>query len=402
MLAAIFPIYFNTVLGQNTLGLQLKGYAASFVMLLSAISCPVLGTIGDCRGMKKRLWAVFVFTGAGLTLCLSFVNTWQLLLAGYILSNLAYNCAVLFYDSFLTDVTTPERMHRVSTWAFAIGYLGGGVMLLILSVILMAMNGISNPESVKIAFALTAAWWIIFSLPMMIRVKQTHSSDKSIKEVTHNLFFQLRGTIISIINNKGLLFFILAYFFYIDGVGTVITMATSYGNTLGLSSTLMIAALLTTQIVAVPFSILFGKLASKFSAVRLITVAIGVYICICIIAFYMGYSIETSGAGITYDSAINHGQILFWVMAGMVGMVQGGIQALSRSQFGQMVPRERSNEYFGFFSIFSRFASILGPFLMALTTGITGRSSFGILSVIILFIAGGALLLSGRKHINAL
>jgi UMF1 family MFS transporter len=178
-------------------------------------------------------------------------------------------------------------------------------------------------------------------------------------------------------------------------------MATSYGSTLGLNSTLMIVAILTTQIVAVPFSILFGRLADRFSAIRMISIAIVVYILICVLGFYMGHSIESAVPNSpAYHAAISQGQVLFWTMAGMVGAVQGGIQALSRSQFGRMVQGERSNEYFGFFNIFNRFASILGPLLMALVTTITGRSSDGILSLVILFIIGGALLLSSRKHIH--
>ncbi|MCL2736262.1 MAG: MFS transporter [Propionibacteriaceae bacterium] len=401
ILTAIFPIFFNAVLGHNTLGLELKGYAQSFIMLVAALSSPVLGVIGDSKGMKKRLWASFAFTGAIITLCLSFVGTtsWVLLLVGYILSNIAYNCAMLFYDSFITDVTTQDRMHKVSTTAFGIGYFGGGTMMLLVTAALMITT--NNTTAAQVSFGVTAAWWILFSLPMLFRVRQTHFNPKPLKEVTGALFTQLAGTVKSIAGNKGMLLFMLAYFFYIDGVGTVITMATSYGSTLGLDSTLMIIAILTTQLVAVPFSILFGRLAERHSAIRMISIAIGVYIVICIVGFYMGNSIESAVPGTAaYTAAVSRGQILFWVMAGMVGTVQGGIQALSRSQFGQMVRGERSNEYFGFFNIFNRFASILGPLLMALVTTMTGRSSFGILSIIILFVVGGALLLSSRSHIH--
>jgi len=402
ILTAIFPIFFNAVLGHNTLGLELKGYAQSFIMLVAALSSPILGLLGDSKGVKKRLWASFAFTGAIITFLLAFVGTrsWVLLLVGYILSNIAYNCAVLFYDSFITDVTTPDRMHRVSTTAFAVGYFGGGTMMLLITAALMIFTK-NNTLAAEISFGVTAAWWILFSLPMLFRVRQTHYNEKPVREVARTLFSQLGGTVKSIVSNKGMLLFMLAYFFYIDGVGTVITMATSYGSTLGLDSTLMIVAILTTQIVAVPFSILFGRLADRFTAVRMITIAIGVYVVICIVGYYMGTSIESAVPGTAaYDAAVSQGQVLFWVMAGMVGTVQGGIQALSRSQFGQMVRGERSNEFFGFFNIFNRFASILGPLLMALVTTVTGRSSNGILSIIILFIAGGALLLASRKHIH--
>jgi len=402
ILTAIFPIFFNAVLGENTRGLELKGYAQSFIMLVAAVSSPILGALGDSKGMKKRLWGSFAFTGAAITLCLAFIGTssWALLLAGYILSNIAYNCALLFYDSFLTDVTTPERMHKVSTTAYAIGYFGGGTMMLLITAALMIVTK-NNTLAAEVSFGLTAAWWILFSLPMVFRVHQVHFNTTPLRDVTRALFSQLGGTVRSIVANKGMLLYMLAYFFYIDGVGTVITMATSYGSTLGLNSTLMIVAILTTQIVAVPFSILFGHLAGRFSAINMISIAIGVYIVICIVGFSMGTSIESTVPGTAaYDAAVSRGQTLFWIMAGMVGTVQGGIQALSRSQFGQMVQAEHSNEYFGFFNIFNRFASILGPLLMALVTTVTGRSSYGILSIIILFIVGGTLLLRSRQHIH--
>jgi len=402
ILTAIFPIYFNSFFKDPAVGLQWKGYAQSFIMLIAAVSCPILGAIGDCKGMKKRLWGGFAFSGAALALCLAFFRSWETLLAFYILSNIAYNCANLFYDSFITDVTTHERMHRVSTTGFAVGYFGGGTVMLIVTFVLM-LTLHNNTLAAQIAFGVTALWWVGFALPMAFRVKQTHYNPKPRKEVLHTLWKQLGHTAVSIAKNRGLLLFILAYFFYIDGVGTVITMATSYGSTLHLDSTLMMVAILTTQVVAVPFSLIFGRLSQRFGAIRMIIAAIGIYVVICIIGFYMGFSIETATAGSSaYNAAISRGQILFWVMAGMVGTAQGGIQALSRSQFGQMVPRERSNEYFGFFNIFSRFASILGPALMALITGLTGgKSSFGILSIIILFVVGGTLLLAGRHKIKA-
>jgi len=402
VLTAIFPIYFNAMAGDATLGLQLKGYAQSFIMLVAAVSCPILGAIGDVQGMKKRMWVGFAFSGAILTLAMAFGGNWPLLLVGYILSNIAYNIANLFYDSFITDVTTRDRMHRVSTTGFAVGYFGGGTVMLIVTAVLMFTMGASNPTAVKLVFAITAAWWIIFSLPMTFNVQQTHYNPKPRKEVLHTLWRQLGRTARSIAQNKGMFLFVVAYFFYIDGVGTVITMATSYGSTLKLNTTLMIVAILVTQVVAVPFSLLFGWLATRFGGLRLIIVAICIYVVICVMGFYMGFSINSATTGADQQAAIARGQILFFVMAGLVGTSQGGIQALSRSQFGRMVPRESSNEYFGFFNIFSRFASIIGPAMMALVTGLTHeRSEFGILSIIILFAVGGVMLIAGRDRIHA-
>ena len=401
ILTAIFPIFFNSFFADPAVGLQWKGYAQSFIMLVAAVTCPILGAIGDIQGMKKRMWFGFAMSGALLTVAMAFGTSWQFLLVGYVLSNIAYNCANLFYDSFITDVTPHDRMHKVSTTAFAVGYFGGGTIMLIVTAALMFTIGQSL--AVTLSFIITAAWWIIFSIPMAFNVKQTHFNPKPANEVLHNLFKQLGHTAVSIAKNKGLLLFTVAFFFYIDGVGTVITMATSYGSTLGLNSTLMIVAILTTQVVAVPFSLLFGWLAGKFGGVHMIIVAICIYVVICVMGFYMGYSISSAPLGtVGHDAAIARGQILFWVMAGMVGTSQGGIQALSRSQFGRMVPRERSNEYFGFFNIFSRFASIIGPAMMALVTGLThGRSEFGILSILILFGVGAVLLIGWRKDIHA-
>jgi len=401
VLTAIFPIYFNSFFSDPNVGLQWKGYAQSFIMLVAAISCPIIGAIGDIQGMKKRMWFGFAAAGAILTIAMAFGGNWQILLGGYILSNIAYNSANLFYDSFLTDVTDHDRMHKVSTTGYAVGYIGGGTVMLILTAALMIMMPDNGGLVAKISFALTALWWVLFSIPMAFNVKQEHYNPKPQREVLHSLFQQLGHTAMAIAKNKGLLIFTIAFFFYIDGVGTVITMATSYGSTLGLNSTLMIVAILITQVVAMPFSLLFGWLATKFGGVRLIIVAICIYVFICIMGFYMGYSINTAASDAAQAAAISRGQILFFVMAGLVGTSQGGIQALSRSQFGRMVPLERSNEYFGFFNIFSRFASIIGPLLMAVVTGLThDRSDYGILSIIILFAVGGVLLISGRKDIH--
>ena len=400
VLTAIFPIFFAGFFADSNVALQWKGYAQSFIMLVAAISCPILGAIGDTQGMKKRMWAGFALSGALLMILLILGGSWKILLVGYILSNIAYNLANLFYDSFITDVTDRDRMHRVSTTGFAVGYFGGGTMMLIITAVLM----FTLPDQVlvvRLSFALTALWWILFSIPMAFNVKQTHYNPKPRGEVVRTLFSELGNTVKAIYSNKGIFLFAVAYFFYIDGVGTVISMATAYGTTLNLSKTLMIVAILVTQVVAVPFSLLFGWLANRFGGLRLIIVGICVYVVICIMGFYMGYSINST-TGDAHAAAISRGIVLFFIMAGLVGTSQGGIQALSRSQFGKMVPREKSNEYFGFFNIFSRFASIIGPALMAMMSGSThGRSEYGILSIIILFAIGGVILITGNKRIHA-
>lgn len=391
IMAAIFQIYFCSAIVGGNLGLQLWGYGNTIAALICAIIAPILGALADCKGMKKKFWFTFVLIGTIATASLAVFEQWQFLWIGFIISFIGFSGSCLFYDSFLTDVTTIERMDKVSAWGYACGYIGGSTIPFVISIVILLVMGMSNPVAIKISIILTAVWWLIFSLPMLFNVKQIYYTQEKPKEVLKQITPRLKKTIKSITKNKGMLFFILAYFCYIDGVGTVISMATGYGTTLGLGTVGMILALLVTQIVAVPFSILFGRVAKKFGSINLIGVAIGVYFVICICGFLMG---EVA----LYD--IQLATIMFWVMAALVGTVQGGIQAISRSTFAQMVDKNKSSEYFGFFDIFSKFATVLGPLLVAVITGITNRPSFGILSIVLLFAIGGILLFIGRKEIQ--
>lgn len=397
IMAAIFPIYFTSLLGQNTQGIQLWGYGTALATLAVAIMGPIFGAIADCKGMKKRFWLSFVILGVVFTASMAIFDQWQLLLVGYVFSFIGFEGSCLFYDSMLTDVTEPERMDKVSAWGYATGYFGGSTLGFIISIGIMFWLGMENPVAVKIVIAFTSIWWALFSIPLLLKVKQTHYIEKTPLQVVRDLPRHLTHTARSIFANKALFFFMLAYFCYIDGVGTIINMATSYGKTLGLGTTGMILALVVTQVVAVPFSIMFGKLARRFGGIRMISVAIIVYFFICIAGFYMGYSVETANGS---KAAIANAQTMFWVMAFMVGTVQGGIQSLSRAQFGKMVPPERSNEFFGFFGVFGKFATVVGPLIVAGVTQLTGRSSLGILGLIVLFALGLFFLWSGRKHFS--
>jgi len=239
----------------------------------------------------------------------------------------------------------------------------------------------------------------VFSIPFMKNVHQVSYVDTPPKELGKVAWKNTVNTFRNILRNKAVLFFLLAYFFYIDGVDTIISMATKYGDTLGLGSIGMILALVVTQVVAMPCSILFGKLSKKVGALKLITFSVLMYAFITIIGFLMGYIVDFSeNLGLTPEKAISISQILFWVLATLVGTVQGGIQALSRSYFGQLIPPERSGEYFGFMDIFGKFACVIGPALYELFYGITGKPCFGILSIILLFIIGFVFLTTGRKH----
>ncbi len=402
--AAIFPIYFALVVSElanagaiNTL----YGYAVSFANLIVAVLSPFLGAIGDFRGMKKKLWKIFMIGGVVFTCFMAIFDNWAWMLLGFVLSRVGFSGSCLFYDSFLTDVTTPERMDKVSSWGFAMGYIGGSTIPFILSIAVMLLMG-QSILSYKIAIAIVPVWWLIFSIPFWRNVEQVHYVDTPPRQLFKAAWGNTVATFKNIVKDKAVLFFILAYFFYIDGVDTIISMATNYGSTLGLGTIGMILALLVTQIVAVPFSILFGKWSKKFGALRLITVAVSIYTVITIVGFGMGFIMDFHETlGLTAEKALSISTLLFWILATMVGTVQGGIQALSRSYFGQIIPPERSNEYYGFLDIFGKFACVIGPALYSLVFGLSGRACFGILSIILLFIGGLVMLRLGRPHFKA-
>lgn len=472
IMAAVFPIYFTSIVPD---GDRWWAYGTSIATFTIAILAPILGAIADYRGMKKKFLIFFLIVGVGFTATMAIPGApWQLLLIGYICSYIGFSGSGLFYDSFLTDVTTHDRMDRVSATGYAMGYIGGSTIPFLISIALIFLMD-NEVLAIQISILMTSVWWAVFSIPILKNVHQTHSLGELPKNFIPATFKNVWHTLKDIFRRKGLFLFILAYFFYIDGVGTVIHMSTSYGTTLGLDATGMILALLVTQLVAAPFSVLFARISKKIGSIRMLTIAVVVYFIICAVGFYMGFSLEPSqfaaenayvqafdsvagtdaegelaelrqaGLGIVnsenrtqefnellesdkyagidaatktalanavgpaldgvtadggFDYALRRSNILFWCMAVLVGTCQGGIQALSRSYFGKLIPPERSNEYFGFFDIFGKFAAVIGPFLYATIKGWTGRSSFGILSLMILFIAGGAILVFGRETIR--
>ena len=361
IMAAIFPIYF--AMQADETGNKLYGFAVSAAALVVAVLAPML--------------------------------------VGFILSRIGFSGSCLFYDSFLTDVTTPERMDRVSSWGYAMGYIGGSTIPFIISIAIMLLMN-QSVLSYKIAIMIVVVWWAVFSIPFLKNVKQQYSVEDAPQALAKEAFRNAWKTFKDILKDKKILFFIIAYFFYIDGVDTIISMATNYGETLGLGAIGMILALLVTQIVAVPFSILFGNLAKKVGAMRMIAIAVCVYFVITILGFFMGFNIEQAElSGGDIDAALKLSSTLFWILATLVGTVQGGIQALSRSYFGQLIPPERSNEYYGFLDIFGKFSCVIGPALYAATYAATGRASLGILSIIVLFFGGMVALFAGRKYMKA-
>lgn len=478
VMAAVFPIYFsNVAIGAGSSGDVWWGYATSFATLMIAVAAPLLGAIGDFAGMKKRLFTAFLLIGSLFTLLLAFTDNIILMLLGYILSYIGFAGANLFYDSFLTDITTQDRMDRVSAYGFGFGYIGGSTIPFLISIALITFGesfGVDGTLAVKISLVLTTVWWLVFSIPFLKNVRQVYYVDTPPSKLVKHTFQNTFKTFRDIISSKKLFIFILAYFFYIDGVGTVIHMATAYGSTLGLESTKMILALLLTQLVAFPCSILFSKFSGKIGTVKMLCVGILVYIVVCGVGFFMGYTIEPhqfayeqdyavvlsenqgsvpdealeqlGSKGLSflsspdreekfltlsqqigreyslegnadferlvqnagrflgdptlsrnYDDALGLSTLLFWILSVLVGSSQGGMQALSRSYFGKIIPPERSNEFFGFFDIFGKFAAVVGPALYALFADLTGRSSIGILSLLLLFIIGGVTLLKNRR-----
>lgn len=399
IMAAIFPIYF--AMQADETGNKLYGFAVSAAALVVAVLAPILGAIGDFSGMKKKLFAGFLVLGLVFTAVMAAFEDWRLMLVGFILSRIGFSGSCLFYDSFLTDVTTPERMDRVSSWGYAMGYIGGSTIPFIISIAVMLLLN-QSVLSYKIAIMIVVVWWAVFSIPFLKNVKQQYSVEDAPQALAKQAFRNAWKTFKDILKDKKILFFIIAYFFYIDGVDTIISMATNYGETLGLGAIGMILALLVTQIVAVPFSILFGNLAKKVGAMRMIAIAVCVYFVITILGFFMGFNIEQAElSGGDIDAALKLSSTLFWILATLVGTVQGGIQALSRSYFGQLIPPERSNEYYGFLDIFGKFSCVIGPALYAATYAATGRASLGILSIIVLFFGGMVALFAGRKYMKA-
>jgi UMF1 family MFS transporter len=382
--SAVFPIFFASVCstaGQS--GDFWWGIGTTISTAIVAIMAPIIGAIADYHGMKKKLFTFFLVLGLVFTLVSAVSDVWQLMLVGYIVSNIGFTGSVLIYDSFITDVTTSERMDNISSWGYALGYIGGSTIPFLMSIVLVTFGkgfGINGALAVKISLLITVLWWLLFSIPFLKNVEQTHGVNMPKTDIVKQTLIGILDTLKNIVKDKSLLVFMAAYFFYIDGVHTIISMATSYGSTLGLNSVGMILALLVTQIVAFPCAIIFGKLSTRFGSLNMIKVAIFAYFAICVMGFIMGFGIEQGF--LSLSDAI----VIFWLLAVSIGTVQGGIQAISRSYFGKLIPQQKSSEYFGFFDIFGKFAAVIGPALYAFVKGVTGRSSFSILSIIILFL----------------
>ncbi len=375
LISTILPIYFNYLADQGGLSsaeyLAYWGYAASIVTVIVALIGPGLGAIADLPGMKKRLFGLCVAVGCAGCALLGFVHSWLWFLGVFILAKVAYSSSLIFYDSMLSDVTTLERADRVSSVGYAYGYAGSCIpfVLGLALVLLYEPIGIGFGTAMLAAFLLNALWWLCCSLPLLRVYRQKHSVPYEPRMIRGSLR-RIRRTLAGLKDEKPVLWFLIAFFLYIDGVYTIIDMATAYGQALGLDSTGLLLALLLTQIVAFPFALLFGWLSDRFDTARLISVCILAYVGIALFAIFL------------------RSQAQFWVLAVWVGMFQGGIQSLSRSYFCKIIPQGRSGEYYGILDICGKGASFVGTFLVSLLTQLSGDTSVGVAVIAPLILLG--------------
>lgn len=375
LVSTIVPIYFNYLADlanvPSVTYLAYWGYAASISTLVVALFGPILGTMADSKNFKKPLFFASILIGSICCAILGFFSHWLIFLGVYIIAKIAYNASLIFYDSMLTDVSTPEHMDDVSSQGYAWGYIGSCVPFIIGLVLVLGYDsiGISFTTAMILTFLLIAIWWMALSLPLLRNYRQIHYVAEN-THIVSNSFCRLGTTLKNISKEKHILWFLIAFFFYIDGVYTIIEMATAYGQALGLNSSGLLIALLVTQLVAFPCAIVFGRLAQRYPSRNLITV--------CIVA-YLGISIFALQLDTQWE---------FWFLAVCVGMFQGGIQALSRSYFAKIIPPEKSGEYFGIMDICGKGASFLGTTLVSVVSQISGSINIGVGSISVVFVIG--------------
>ncbi len=375
LVSTIMPIYFNYLAGKAGLSsvdyLAYWGYAASICTIIVAILGPVIGTLADTKGFKKPVFFISILIGTISCAVLGAMVQWLAFLVVFVIAKIGFSSSLIFYDSMLIDVTDEKRMDYVSTQGYAWGYIGSCVpFVACLGLVLGADKiGISMELAMGISFVIVALWWLGMSLPLIKQYEQKYCVEKQPHAVAQS-FKRLGSTFKNIKEEKHVFMFLLAFFFYIDGVYTIIDMATAYGSALGLDSTGLLLALLVTQIVAFPCAILFGRLSYKFKTEKLIMVCILAYLGIAIFAIFL----KT--------------QTQFWILAVLVGMFQGGIQALSRSYFTKIIPEERSGEYFGLMDICGKGASFVGTTVVSVVSQISGNINVGVGMIAILFAIG--------------
>jgi UMF1 family MFS transporter len=384
IMAAVLPTFYSAVAGGNLPGNTATvywGYTSSISLLINAVMGPILGAMADYIGAKKRFLALFAALGVFFTSLLVLVGQGQWLLASglYILGYIGFAGANVFYDSLLPHIAKPEDIDYVSTKGYALGYLGGGILLAINVAMILFWDrlGLSSQEMAsRLSFLSVGVWWAVFSIPVLRTVPEppVHGREAAGLSPLQVAFQRLSTTFGDIRQYRELTKFIVAFWLYNDGIGTIIKMATIYGAEIGIGQTDLIGARLLMQFVGIPFSLMFGRMAKSLGTKRSIYLALGVYTLISMAGYFMNMAWH------------------FWALAAMVGLVQGGSQALSRSLFGVMVPKAKSAEFFGFYDVSSKFAGIAGPAIFALVGQLTGTSRLSIFSLVVFFVVGGLLL----------
>lgn len=375
LVSTIMPIYFNYLAENAGISsvdyLAYWGYAASAATIIVAFLGPVFGTLADTKGLKKPIFTITMLIGGFGCLALGFAGQWLIFLLIYIIAKTGFSGSLIFYDSMLGDITTEDRMDNVSSQGYAWGYIGSCVPFVVCLGIVLGSGkiGISMETAMTISFAIVAVWWSVATIPLLKIYKQKNYVERQPKAI-RNSFRRLGVTLKNVKNEKKIFLFLLAFFFYIDGVYTIIDMATAYGTALGFDSTGLLLALLVTQIVAFPFAILFGKLSTCYKTEKLIAICITAYFGIAVFAMFLKE------------------QWQFWLLAVLVGMFQGGIQALSRSYFTKIIPAEKSGEYFGLMDICGKGASFLGTTVISLISQFTGNVNVGVGAISLFFVLG--------------
>ncbi len=392
MVTAVMPVFFKEVAAagmENARSTAIWGYSVSAAALITAVFSPFMGSYADFMGRKKKLFSFFLVTGVTgtLMLALSGPGGWIYCCIIFIAAKMSWASTNIFYDSFLTDVTVPARMDRVSSQGYAWGYIGSVVPFIAVIAILLTSGEKPSLMAYRVSFIITGVWWMVFSVPMLRNVKQVHFIEPGRHPMRESIS-KLAGTLRNVKAHRNVFVFLIAYFVYIDGVDTIISMAAAYGIDSGLGTASLVLALLMIQVLAFPFALLYGRLAERFSAKKLIMAGIAMYMLISATAFFL--------PDMATPAARN---IMFWTLSFMVATSMGGIQALSRSYFGKIIPPEKSAEFFGLYNILGKFAAIIGPFLMGIMTSITGSSRYGVLCLVMLFIAGLVILrFSGENN----
>ena len=381
---SVVPIYFDAInTGASAAELVAAwANAQTVASLVVALLMPILGSLADFAGNKIKFFLGFFLTGLVLCFAQAIPMGAMPFLVVYVLCTIGLNSSMTFYDAMLPDVTTDERMDAVSSSGYAWGYIGSCVPFIVCIALILggpAVLGLDMLLCVQISFVITGIWWLAFTVPLVRTYRQRYAKELAPGETfgseVRRTITGLGATMRRIAHDKAILIYMIAFFFYIDGVHTVISMATTYGTSLGIDSTQLILALLVTQFVAFPSAIIYGRLAKSQGTLKMIIFAVAAYVLIVLFAaFFLKSAVE------------------FWILAIVVGMFQGGIQALSRSYFGKIIPKERANEYYGFFDIFGRYASVMGTLLVSVVTSLTGDASLGVLSIGILLVVGFVML----------